>query len=121
MTLKVCDIVIIEPLTCNNASLDPNVEVIFISPTPLGEEIRTYYHTLLEMGPAGTSSKERLHFIYPEHFESFQHHNLALSTLVLYSPRCLARLKRLIAGREAYIVSATVAQDDLALAYKLGK
>ncbi len=102
-------------------SPDPNVEIIYISPTPLGEEMISYYHTLLAMGPAGTNFKGRLHFVYPEHLESFKSHNMTLSTLVLYSPLCFSRIKRLIAGREAYIISATVAQDDLAMAYKLGE
>ena len=102
-------------------SPDPNVEVIYISPTPLGEEMTAYYHTLLAMGPAGSNFKDRVHFVHPEHLDSFKHHNMALSTLVLYSPLCFARIKRLIAGKEAYIISATVAQDDLAMAYKLGE
>ena len=100
---------------------DSNVEVIYVSPTPLGEEMTTYIHTLLAMGPAQQSCKDRVHFVCPEHLESFDGHNLALSTLLLYSPHCLARIKRLLTGREAYIISATVTKDDLALAYKLGE
>lgn len=100
---------------------DPNVEVIYLTPTPLGEEITDYYHQLLAMGPAGNHSKDRVHFVSPENSEYFNSHNMALSTLFLYSPLSLARIQRLFAGRESYIVSGTVSKDDLEMAYKLGK
>lgn len=101
--------------------LDPNVDVVYVSPTPLGEEVIEYYHKLLAMGPAGESSKHRVHFVSPERLKSFKMHNMSLSSLVLYSPVCLSRIKRLIAGREAYIVSGTVTKEDLAIAYELGE
>lgn len=101
--------------------LDPNVDVVYVSPTPLGEEVIEYYHKLLTMGPAGESSKHHVHFVSPEKLNSFKMHNMALSSLVLYSPVCLSRIKRLIAGREAYIVSGTVTKEDLAIAYELGE
>ena len=80
-----------------------------------------YFYRLLSMGPAGDSCKHRVHFVFPEKLEYFQSHNLALSSSLLYSPLCLARIKRLISGREAYIISGTVCKEDLAVAHKLGK
>ena len=97
------------------------MEVIYVSPTPLTQDMTNFYYNLASMGPAGSSCRQRLHFVHPENLDSFKSHNLSLSTLVLYSPACLSRIKRLVAGREAYIVSGTVCKDDLALAYKLGE
>ena len=99
---------------------DPNVEVVYISPRPLGKEMMDYHYRLLSMGPAGDSAKERVHFVSPDKLDSFKSHNMALSSLVLYSPACLSRIKRLTTGREAYIVSGTVCKEDMALAYELG-
>lgn len=45
---------------------------------------------------------------------------MSLSSVLLYSPRCLARIKRLVAGRPAYIVSGIVCRDDIAVADALG-
>lgn len=100
---------------------DPNVEVIYVSPRPMGEEMTEYHYKLLAMGPAGDSAKTRVHFVSPEKLDSFKAHNMALSSLILYSPACLSRIKRLISGRDAYIVSGTVCQEDLAMAHELGK
>lgn len=80
-----------------------------------------YHYRLLAMGPAGESANHRVHFVSPEKLESFKTHNMTLSSLVLYSPTCLSRIKRLIAGREAYIVSGTLCKEDLALAFELGE
>ena len=101
--------------------LDPNVEVIYVSPRPIGEEMAEYHCKLLAMGPAGDTAKTRVHFVSPEKLDSFKSHNMALSSLVLYSPACLSRIKRLISGKEAYIVSGMVCRDDLAMAHELGK
>lgn len=100
---------------------DPDVEVIYVSPTPLGEEMIEYYYKLLAMDSSGRNFKDRVHFVSPENVESFKSHNMALASLLMYSPICLSRIKRLITGRTAYIVSGIVSKDDLALAHKLGE
>ena len=42
-------------------------------------------------------------------------HNMALSTLLKYSPRSMERIKNLIKGREAYIVPGVMSHDDIYL------
>lgn len=73
------------------------------------------------MGEGGQTSKERIHLVVPEMLDVFKSHNMALSSVLLYSPQSLARIQRLIAGREAYIISATVSREDLAVADRLGE
>lgn len=100
---------------------DPNVEVVYVSPTPLTQEMTDYYHKLADMGSDGPNSRKHLHFVHPENFDSFKSHNMSLASLVLYSPSCMSRIRRLIAGRETYMVSGITSKEDLALAYQLGE
>ncbi|KAJ8304824.1 hypothetical protein KUTeg_018407 [Tegillarca granosa] len=104
---------------------DPNVDVIFISPVPLSEETRQYYSKLLGLKAAIDSGNvedqdetmsERYKIITPDAIKSFPTHRMCLSTLLKYSPRTMTRIKHLIKGREAYIVSSVPHKDDLAIA-----
>jgi hypothetical protein len=100
---------------------DPNVEVVYISPVEVDSEVLDYYTRLLAMGPAGSeTAMDRVHIITPDHLHSFPSHTLPLSTLLTLSPRTVQRVRRLIAGREAYIVPGVVNRDDLSVADMLG-
>lgn len=87
---------------------------------PVEDEVREYYSKLLAMGPGGEGAMERVHFITPERVETFSRHHMALSSVLLYSPRTMQRIRHLTTGRETYIVPGVVSQDDLAVADKLG-
>ena len=108
---------------------DPNVEVVYVSPRPVDQEVLDYYHKLLALGNqrGGAAEKEeeesrqRIHIVTPEHAGEFSHHNLSLSTELLYSPQALRRIQHLTAGREAYIVPGVVNRDDIAVADLLGE
>lgn len=91
-----------------------------MSPVELSGEVRDYYAQLLAMGPAGEEAIQRVHFVTPESGSVFRRHHLALASLLVYSPRALARLRGLTAGREALILPSVVARDDLAVAESLG-
>ena len=102
------------------SSPDPNVEVLYVSPLPVDEEMQDYYHRLLAMGPGGEEASQRVHFITPEQIGKFPGHRMSLSTILLYSTQTAERLRHLTAGREAYIVPNVVSRDDLAVADMLG-
>ena len=113
---------------------DPDVDVVYVSPRPIDSEVLDYYHKLLAMGTHGEQEEgvavggdkgaefwHRIHVVTPEYAGAFAHHNLSLSTELLYSPKALQRIKYLVAGREAYIVPGVVSRDDIAVADALGE
>ncbi|XP_052701435.1 IQ domain-containing protein H-like isoform X2 [Crassostrea angulata] len=103
---------------------DPNVDVIFVSPVPLSEETLQYYSKLLGLKSAVESGVvedqcdmgEKYKIIVPEAIKSFPAHRMCLSTLLKYSPRTLKRIKHLIKGCDAYIVTGVPHKDDLSVA-----
>ncbi|KAM9352354.1 IQ motif-containing protein H [Symphorus nematophorus] len=106
---------------------DENVEVIYVCPSHLGEEILDYYTSLLkcdgatDTGTAQASSCiRRFVILTPEAVDYFPFHNMCLSTLLKYSPRTLKRIRNLIQGKQAYIVGGVAHVDDLAVADELG-
>ena len=111
--------------------LDPNVTVIYVCPMEMHEEILDYYEGLLGPGTISRSKEQesdlgvgkawdRVHFVTPEHLESFGHHNLSLSSLLKYSPKAIKHIKRLVGEREAYIIPHVPDQDDLDVSNVLG-
>ncbi|XP_052828092.1 IQ domain-containing protein H isoform X3 [Octopus bimaculoides] len=112
---RICDIV------------DPNVDVIYISPTHLTEEAEQYYGKLLALRPAilsGDINKisdmmKRVTFIVPEVITQFSRKKMCLASMLKYSPQALKRIKNLVKGREAYIVPGMVYMDDMEVAKQL--
>ena len=64
---------------------DPNVEVVYVSPVSLDQEILDYYHSLLSTALSGGSAVERVHIISPD--ISLPPHPLPLSTVLTLNPR----------------------------------
>ncbi|XP_005098111.1 IQ domain-containing protein H isoform X2 [Aplysia californica] len=103
---------------------DPNVDVIFISAVPLSDETLQYYSKLLGLCSAVANGNpedqcdmtERYKIIVPEAIKSFPTHRMCLSTILKYSPRTLKRIKNLIRGRDAFMVTGMPHRDDLAVA-----
>uniref|UniRef100_A0A3Q1EPY5 IQ motif containing H n=1 Tax=Acanthochromis polyacanthus TaxID=80966 RepID=A0A3Q1EPY5_9TELE len=109
---------------------DENVEVIYVCPQHLGDNILQYYTSLLKCDGAtdGTDNRttqasscmRRFIILTPEAVDYFLTHNMCLSTLLKYSPCTLKRIRNLIQGKQAFIVGGVAHVDDLAVADELG-
>ncbi|KAJ7311062.1 hypothetical protein JRQ81_006660 [Phrynocephalus forsythii] len=103
---------------------DSNVDVIYISPFELSEEMQQYYIKLLGLQAALQSGnpkdladlQDRFKILIPEALRSFPNRPLSLATFLKYSPKTIRRIKHLIQGRDAYIVGGLLNQDDLEVA-----
>lgn len=96
---------------------DPLVDVIYISPFDLSNEIINYYYKILELGDV-TNYKDRLHFIWPENHLRFPSH-FSTSRLLIYSPKAIKRILTLIKNKTSYIVPGYPSNDDILLSTAL--
>ncbi|NXD38025.1 IQCH protein, partial [Copsychus sechellarum] len=107
--------------------LDANVDVIYICPLALSEEVLQYYNKLLGLQAAVRSGnpedmadlQDRFKILTPEAINSFPEHHMCLATVLRHSPRTLQRLRALLQGRDAYMVWGVPQPDDLAVADEL--
>ncbi|XP_076848448.1 IQ motif-containing protein H isoform X2 [Brachyhypopomus gauderio] len=108
---------------------DENVEVIYVCPVQLGEDLLHYYTQLLGLQGAvhteestdpPASPARRFTILTPEAHQHFPSHHMCASTLLKYSPCALRRIRALTLGKRAYLVGGVPHVDDLAVADELG-
>lgn len=96
--------------------MDPKRDVIFVAPKMLHEDVLDYYSKIMQFrgvrNPPG-----RFQVVVPEHMGLTD--RLSLSQGLLCSPKALRRLRRLVSGRQAYIVPEAVTHTELKLSSAL--
>nr|CAB3256677.1 IQ domain-containing protein H-like [Phallusia mammillata] len=103
---------------------DPNVDVIYVCPIEVMEELKQYYCKLLGLKSAVEAAdpecigdlSDRFTMVVPEALNKFPTHHMCLASLLKYSPAALSRIRKLIGGREAYYLPGVMHRDDLAVA-----
>ena len=97
--------------------VDPNIEIIYILPCQIQDEILTYYFSLLES--IGVKNiEDRLHLIVPEASE-YLPSNYSLSKLLYLSPITINQIKALTEERYAYIVPGIISPLEEYISYLL--
>ena len=99
--------------------VDSNIEIIYILPCQIPDEILTYYFSLLES--IGVKNIEnRLHLIIPEATEYFPN-NYSLSKLLYLSPKTIQQIKDLTIDRYTYIVPGIISPLEENISHLLEK
>lgn len=97
---------------------DPKVDVIYIAPFTLTNEVYEYYKKILELGEL-EKPENRFHVVVPENYVKFKE-TMSLTQTLLYSPKAVKRIKSLISDRQAYIVPGISTAEDIKLSITLG-
>ena len=96
---------------------DPNIEIIYISPFELSEDVINYYFSILSTLGI-TNIKQRVHFIVPDTIGHLPQH-YSLSALLFYSTSSCKQVMELIQGKQAYIVPGRPSTIDIRLSLYL--
>ena len=97
--------------------VDPKVEIVYIVPYELPEQILSYYYSILE-NLGITNLENRVHFIIPEASE-FLPLNYSLSKLLYFSYRTIMEIKSLVFGKNCYIIPGIVGEVEEKLSISL--
>jgi len=73
---------------------DPNIDIIYICPFVLTQEVSKYYMKILELVEI-EKPEQRFHIIFPENYQRFPAH-LSLTQCLLYSPKAMQRISALV-------------------------
>ena len=96
----------------------PNVDVVYVAPFALNEDVSQYFSKVLEIGGVDSPEK-RYKIIIPENLHKFPR-TLSLASLLLYSPKALKRITNFARGKRAYIVPSIVGPEERLLSLALG-
>mmetsp|Transcript_93916 Transcript_93916/g.251355 ORF Transcript_93916/g.251355 Transcript_93916/m.251355 type:complete len:1102 (-) Transcript_93916:179-3484(-) len=96
--------------------MDPKVDVVYIAPEFFHEELLDYYNKIMAFrgvrNPGG-----RFQVVVPENMGL--HSNFSLSSALLASPKALKRVKKLVRGRNAFLVPSLCGPAEEQLAGEL--
>lgn len=96
---------------------DPMVDVVYVAPYQLSDDLHSYYTKLLQIGGVAAPST-RFKIVVPENLSRFPD-TMSLAQVLLYSPRALRRIRHYCKGKEAYIVPGILGPEDKRLSMHL--
>ena len=88
--------------------IDPNIEIIFISPYEISDDILKYYFSILNTIGI-TNIENRFHLIVPQCAKYFPPH-YSLSQLLYFSPTTQKKIRKIINEKNAYIIPGIVSK-----------
>lgn len=92
---------------------DPNIEIIYISPYVIPEDVVNFYFSILKT--IGISDvKERVHFVVPDTNKSLPP-NFNLASLLFYSTSACKKIMNIIKDKNHYIVPGAPSTADMRL------
>eukprot|EP00520_Triparma_pacifica_P000276 CAMPEP_0118660132 /NCGR_PEP_ID=MMETSP0785-20121206/15500_1 /TAXON_ID=91992 /ORGANISM="Bolidomonas pacifica, Strain CCMP 1866" /LENGTH=999 /DNA_ID=CAMNT_0006553319 /DNA_START=29 /DNA_END=3024 /DNA_ORIENTATION=+ len=94
-----------------------DVEVVYVSPFPLDDEIVDYYKKILQIGGIDSPSS-KFTVVVPENKDIFPSH-FPLSSILMYSPHAVHRIKQICRGKSAYIVGGVQGWQEKRLGLEL--
>ena len=99
---------------------DSNVEIIYISPYELNQDIIVYYTSIMETFGV-ENPRERFHIVIPDSYKDYPPH-FSVSELLLLSPKTIQNIKKKLEKekKEAYIVPGSVSKTEVELSILLG-
>lgn len=98
-------------------ALEKNVDIIYVSSTPLPDAVIKYYYKVLELVGVPFPHK-KVSFIVPEGIEDMPPY-LSLASKLLYSNRAIKKIRDIVAGRFCVIVGGIPTPDDIKLSLLL--
>ena len=94
------------------------IDIIYVCPFPLTNEIYNYYLKILELVEI-ENPERRFTIVVPENYTKFAPH-MSLSCALLYSPSALNKIREIINGKQAYIVPGRINEADFHLSIAIG-
>lgn len=98
-------------------TIEPNVEVIYVSSSPLPDPLIKYYYKVLELVGVQHATK-RVHFLVPEGTENLPPY-LSLASKISYSRKTMNKIKDIVNERFCVIVPGHPTPEDIKLSLAL--
>jgi len=96
---------------------EAGVDVLYVAPFPLNEDVTHYFSKVLEIGGVSEPQK-RYKVVVPENHARLPA-SFSLTSMLLYSPKALKRILTFCKGKPAYIVPGVIGPEERKLAVAL--
>jgi len=96
---------------------EAGVDVVYVAPFPLNEDVTHYFSKVLEIGGVADPHK-RYKIVVPENHDRLPA-TMSLTSLLLHSPKALKKISMFAKGKPAYIVPGHIGAEERKLALAL--